>query len=233
MFGIGGAIVSTPAIRVLGATALQAVGSTLPSILPSSISGSLRYQREQLINLRVMTWTAAFGVAASVGGSRLSSAVPGDGHLLMLFTAALVAFTAYRTAFPRPTRLAEDLRDDWWRLAAIGVAAGGLSGLLGVGGGILMVPAFSAWVGMPLRDTIATSLACVGIFAIPGTITHAALGHIDWAFAIPLAIGVIPGARIGAHFTIKASDRTLRHSVGLAFGVISVVYAVGELIAWL
>src|SRR5215510_8771015 len=67
MFGIGGAIVSTPAIRVLGATALQAVGSTLPSILPSSVSGSLRYQREQLINVRVMTWTAAFGVAASVG----------------------------------------------------------------------------------------------------------------------------------------------------------------------
>jgi uncharacterized membrane protein YfcA len=233
MFGIGGAIVSTPAIRVLGATALQAVGSTLPSILPSSLSGSLRYQREQLINLRVMAWTAAFGVAASVGGSRLSSAVPGDGHLLMLFTAALVAFTAYRTAFPRAVEVSNDLRDDWWKLAVIGLAAGGLSGLLGVGGGILMVPAFSAWIGMPLKETIATSLACVGIFAIPGTITHAALGHIDWTFAIPLAIGVIPGARIGAHFTINASDRTLRYSVGFAFGVIAVVYAVGELIAWL
>jgi uncharacterized membrane protein YfcA len=225
--------VSTPAIRVLGATALQAVGSTLPSILPSSLSGSLRYQREQLINLRVMAWTAAFGVAASVGGSRLSSAVPGDGHLLMLFTAALVAFTAYRTAFPRAVEVSNDLRDDWWKLAVIGLAAGGLSGLLGVGGGILMVPAFSAWIGMPLKETIATSLACVGIFAIPGTITHAALGHIDWTFAIPLAIGVIPGARIGAHFTINASDRTLRYSVGFAFGVIAVVYAVGELIAWL
>jgi uncharacterized membrane protein YfcA len=233
MFGIGGAIVSTPGIRVLGATALQAVGSTLPSVLPSSVSGSLRYQREQLINARVVAWTAAFGVAASVAGSALSSAVPGDGHLLMLFTAALIAFTAYRTAFPRTVEVSAELRDDWWRLAVIGVAAGALSGLLGVGGGILMVPAFSAWVGMPLKETIATSLACVGIFAIPGTITHAALGHIDWAFAIPLAIGVIPGARIGAHFTITASDRTLRYSVGAAFGVIAVIYAAGELIAWL
>ena len=49
MFGIGGAVVSTPAIRALGATALQAIGSTLPSILPSSISGSLRYHRENFI----------------------------------------------------------------------------------------------------------------------------------------------------------------------------------------
>ena len=73
-----------------------------------------------------------------------------------------------------------------WRLAIIGIAAGGLSGLLGVGGGILMVPAFSAWLRLPLKETIATSLACVGIFAIPGTITHALLGHIDWAYAIPL-----------------------------------------------
>ncbi len=233
MFGIGGAVVSTPAIRALGATALQAVGSTLPSILPSSVSGSLRYQREHLIRSRVVAWTSAFGVPASVVGSRLSDAVPGNGHVLMLLTAALVAYTAYRTAFPteRTLERQHQVHDEWWRLAIIGVAAGALSGLLGVGGGILMVPAFSAWVGIPLKETIATSLACVGIFAIPGTLTHWYLGHIDWTFAIALAVGVIPGAQIGAHFTITASDRTLRYTVGGALGVISVIYAAGELVA--
>jgi hypothetical protein len=118
-----------------------------------------------------------------------------------------------------------------WRLALIGVGAGGLSGLLGVGGGILMVPLFSAWLGIPLKETVATSLACVGVFAVPGTITHALLGHIDWAFAIPLCIGVIPGARIGAHMTIAASDRTLRLSVGFALGAIAAIYAIGEIVA--
>jgi uncharacterized protein len=236
MFGIGGAVVSTPAIRALGATALQAIGSTLPSILPSSISGSLRYQREHLIRGRVFAWTSAFGVPASVVGSRLSDAVPGNGHLLMLLTAALVAYTAYRTAFPTTRSLergADRLHDEWWRLAVIGVAAGGLSGLLGVGGGILMVPAFSAWVGMPLKETIGTSLACVGIFAIPGTLTHWYLGHIDWTFAIALAIGVIPGAQLGAHFTITASDRVLRYTVGAALGAIAIIYATGEVLALL
>ena len=153
----------------------------------------------------------------------------------MLATAALVGYTAQRTAFPSERsleRAGTPLRDDIWRLAIIGVAAGMLSGLLGIGGGILMVPAFSVWVGLPLKETIATSLACVGIFAIPGTITHWYLGHIDWTFAIALAIGVIPGAWLGAQFTIGASDHLLRRTVGAALGVIAVVYAVGEIVAW-
>ena len=234
MFGIGGAVVSTPAIRALGATALQAIGSTLPSILPSSIAGSLRYRRENMIRPRIVLQTVALGVPASVAGSRLSDAVPGNGHALMILTAALVAYTGYRTAFPTVRtleRAGQPLKDEWWRLAIIGVAAGALSGLLGIGGGILMVPAFSAWVGLPLKETIATSLACVGIFAIPGTLTHWYLGHIDWTFAAALTVGVIPGARLGAHFTINAADKVLRYSVGAALGVISLIYAVGELLA--
>jgi uncharacterized membrane protein YfcA len=234
MFGIGGAVVSTPAIRALGATALQAIGSTLPSILPSSIAGSLRYRREDMIRPRLVVFTSAFGVPASVAGSRLSDAVPGNGHALMILTAVLVAYTAYRTAFPTLRTLGRadaPMHDEWWRLAIIGVAAGALSGLLGVGGGIIMVPAFSAWVGLPLKPTIATSLTCVGIFAIPGTLTHWYLGHIDWTFAIALSVGVIPGARIGAHFTINTADRILRYSVGAALGIISLVYGVGELLA--
>jgi uncharacterized membrane protein YfcA len=234
MFGIGGAVVTTPAIRVLGATTFEAIGSTLPSILPSSISGSLRYNREHLIAGRIVLITSVFGVPASVVGSRLSRSVPGDGHWLMIATALLVGFTAYRTAFPvvradGTTGALEHPRDEWWMLGIIGVAAGALSGLLGIGGGILMVPAFSTWVGLPLKETIATSLACVGIFAVPGTITHAFQGDINWSFAVALAIGVIPGAQIGARFTIASDDRTLRYTVGAALAVIAVIYAAGEI----
>ncbi|MDQ1379296.1 MAG: uncharacterized protein QOJ71_15, partial [Actinomycetota bacterium] len=87
MFGIGGAVISTPAIRALGATALQAIGSTLPSILPSSIAGSLRYRRENMIRPRIVVLTSSLGVPASIVGSRLSDAVPGNGHALMILTA--------------------------------------------------------------------------------------------------------------------------------------------------
>jgi uncharacterized membrane protein YfcA len=80
--------------------------------------------------------------------------------------------------------------------------------------------------------TTASELAIVGILAVPGTITHALLGHIVWKYAIPLSIGVVPGARIGAHLTISASDRAVRLSVGIALGAVAIVYAIREILAW-
>ncbi len=266
MFGVGGAVLSNPALRALGASPLESVGSTLPSIIPSAISGSFRYRREGLIIGRVALWTAATGLAASVGGALLAGTVPGDGHLLLLSIAGLLAFTAYRLgkpprSSPAPARIparvedpvgdlpipAADLeassageaersapaarRTETWRLSVIGLAAGGLSGLLGIGGGVLIVPAFAGWVRLTIKEAVATSLVCVGVLAVPGTITHAVLGNIDWAFAIPLAIGVIPGAQLGAHLAIRASSRTLRLAVAIVLGAIAIAYATGEILA--
>ena len=97
-FGVGGAVVSTPAIRALGASATIAIGTTLPSILPSAVSGTLRYTRDRLIEWRIVWWTAPFGMVAAVGGSLLSKVVPGHGHWLMLLPAGLLGFTAWRMA---------------------------------------------------------------------------------------------------------------------------------------
>jgi hypothetical protein len=252
MFGVGGAVVSTPAIRALGASPVAAVSSTLPSIIPGAISGALRYRREELVNVRVAAWTAGVGAVAAVGGALLVDVVPGDGHPLMLLTAALVAFSAYRLARPAepdegPAELAlEGLTDagpgtelhavgperrSWWRPALLGLGAGGLSGLLGIGGGVLMVPGFTGWLRMPLKEAIGTSLVCVAVLAVPGTITHTLLGNIDWLYALPLCIGIVPGARIGSAFAIRSSDRTLRTIVGFALGSLAVAYFIGELLA--
>jgi hypothetical protein len=102
LFGIGGAIVSNPGLRILGAAPLVAVGTTLPSILPGAVSGTLRYRREGLIDWRLIIPAAAAGLLAVVGGSLLSHAVPGQGHLLLLLIAVLLAVTAWRTAFTGP-----------------------------------------------------------------------------------------------------------------------------------
>jgi uncharacterized protein len=252
MFGIGGAVASTPAIRVLGATPLAAVGSTIPSIIPSAVSGAVRYRREELIRWRVVVWTSAAGVVAAVGGALLTDVVPGNGHPLMILTAALVGFSAYRlsrpVAAPEPESVVAfegitdagpgvahvhqgQRRDEAWRLLLIGLGAGGLSGLLGIGGGVVMVPLFTSWLRLSIKEALATSLVCVGILAIPGMITHAALGHIDWLFALPLCVGVVPGARLGAHLTIRSSDRTLRLLVGIVLGSLALIYGIGEILA--
>jgi uncharacterized protein len=278
LFGIGGAIVSNPGLRALGAAPLVAVGTTLPSILPGAISGTLRYRREGLVEWRLITPAAAAGLLAVVGGSLLSHVVPGDGHLLLLFIAVLLAFTAWRTAVtapstpddPPPTRPVDDReplvpppsagavdnrespvpgsatlplrgasrpeaglshgpgRRRRWIAAGIGLVAGLLSGLLGIGGGVIMVPAFTELLSLPLKSAIATSLVCVGIFGIPATITHAFLGDIDWRLAILLTIGVVPGARVGASLTIRTAERRLRLAVGVFLALVALVYFVTE-----
>ena len=246
MFGIGGAVISNPSLRALGATPIEAVGSTLPSIIPSALSGGLRYHRAGLLRIHVFRWVAPVGAAASVAGALSSDQVPGDGHLLTIAVALLMAYTAARTARQRvavPPEAEGDtemvmletgvVHEEPWRLVVIGLAAGFFSGLLGIGGGLLMVPLFSGWLKIPLKETIATSLSCVAIIAIPGMITHAVQGHIVWSLAIPLAIGTIPGARIGAGLTIRADDRRLRVLVAFALGTLGVIYAVEEFVALL
>jgi uncharacterized protein len=251
LFGIGGAIVSNPGLRALGAAPLVAVGTTLPSILPGAISGTLRYRREGLIDWRLITPAAAAGLLAVVAGSLLSHELPGGGHLLLLLIAVLLAFTAWRTAVTSSTPASDEPEGGpsggpeagfpgapgpaaggggrtRWVAAGIGVIAGLLSGLLGIGGGVIMVPAFTELLGLSLKSAIATSLVCVGIFGVPATITHALLGDIDWRLATLLTIGVIPGARIGASLTIRTAERRLRLAVGVFLALVALVYFVTE-----
>jgi len=237
LFGIGGGAVSTPGIRVLGATPIEGVGSTLPAILPSAFSGTLRYHREGMVLWPLVAGVAAVGSAAAVGTSLLSHRVPGHGHVLMVATAALVGLTAWRMAAgtSRPVRVGHpaggppEVRPS--RVVLTALAAGGLSGLLGVGGGVVMVPAFSEWLRLPIKQAVGTSLACVGLLAVPSTVAHLWLGDINWAFALPLCLAVVPGARVGARLALRSTDRGLRLSVATLLGAVAFVYAAGELLA--
>jgi uncharacterized membrane protein YfcA len=62
-------------------------------------------------------------------------------------------------------------------------------------------------------------------------VTHALLGHIDWTFALALVVGVVPGAQVGAHVTLRGSDARLRLLMGLFFTILATAYGIGELAA--
>lgn len=252
VFGVGGTVISTPVIRVLGASALASVGTTLPSVIPGAASGTIRYHHEQLIDWHLVATVAPTGVVAAVAGSLLTDHVPGHGHPLMLATAALLAFSAWRMARPshRPAPQLPGIADaresgesrppptsiqpvSSWRLIAVGLVAGLLSGLLGIGGGVILVPGLHQVARRSLKQSVATSLACVGIFAIPGTLTHGLLHQIDWGFALLLSVGIVPGARIGANLAIRAADKRLRQAISVFLGVVAVIFATGEVLAWI
>lgn len=237
-FGVGGAVISTPGIRLLGTPALEAVGTTLPSILPSALVGTARYLREGLVDRRVVALAAPVGAVAAIVGSLSSHAVPGDGHWLMVVTSVLVGLTAVRLAKAGTGEgtVSGGAEGDGRKVAApggrvvvLGVIAGAMSGLLGVGGGSVLVPGFVTWLHLDIKRAIATSLACVGLVAVPATVTRALLGDINWRVALLLAVAVVPGARLGAAATIRARERSLRIAVAAVLGVIAVVFFAVEL----
>ena len=241
-FGVGGAVISTPAIRALGCSAALAVGTTLPSILPGAVSGSWRYRHGELIQWKVVAFTAPSGIVTAILGAWVSPRVPGDGHLLMVLTALLLMWSSINmirsVSLREPSESNEpddtktNLRNSQSFLATLtGLVSGSLSGLLGVGGGIVMVPLFRRWLGLPMKNAVATSLVCVGCFAVPGTITHAIEGGIDWRFAIWLTIGVVVGAPFGSKMALKMSDKKLQRVFGLFLAAVAVVYGGGELLA--
>jgi uncharacterized protein len=229
LFGVGGGVVTTPAVNVLlGGTAIQAVATPLPVIFPTSLVGAWAYHRAGEVSLRAAGWGALTGIPGAVLGAYLTEFV--NAHLLLLITSVLLGWTAYQVTRGRtPSVPWERGTTPGWKYAAIGFGAGFVSGLLGVGGGIVMVPAFTVLIGMPLKRALGTSLVTISALVVPGTIVHWWLGHIDWAIFAALTVGVIPGARIGARLALGAKERTLRWAVGLFLLAIAVLYGGREL----
>lgn len=250
MFGVGGAVLTTPGLRFLGATPIEAVGSTLPAILPGALSGAWHYRKAGLIEWTVALTSGSIGAGFAIAGAELSDQV--DAHYLMLLTAALLLYSGVRntrahlktpTAVPVavPAGVGGPALDEaprpsvgtrsWAAFAVIGAGAGLLAGLLGVGGGLLLIPGYTVLLRMPPKRAVATSLVAVAMFSIPAMAMHAWLGHINWTYALLLTAGVMPGARLGARFTLKGSEVRLRYLMGVFFTVLAVVYGGAELLA--
>ena len=123
-----------------------------------------------------------------------------------------------------------------WREAAIGAAiglfAGLASGYVGVGGGFIMVPLMMSILHVPMKLTSGTSLIAVMILAVPGTVTQALLGNINWIAGIAVACGSIPGATLGAKLIPKVPERQLRFLFAGSLVVAAVLLVVNQLGVW-
>ena len=229
-FGVGGAIVTTPAVQVLlGAPPIVAVGTPLPATFPTTISGVQAYRRRGAIDYRAVAWAAPLGAVGAAGGAALTALV--DADALLLATALLLGWQSVRMLRERGDASPEEpAAPSRGALMATGLVAGFTSGLLGVGGGIILVPVMTGVLRMPLKTVLGTSLVIISVMIIPGTIVHAALGHIDWAIFAWLTIGAIPGAALGSRWTVRAKDRTVRIAVAALLGAVSAAYGTMETI---
>jgi uncharacterized membrane protein YfcA len=230
IFGVGGGIVMTPGVQVLlGAPPVVALATPLPAIFPTALAGALAYRRRGELDPRVAAWLAGPGLLGAALGAWVTEWV--DTSLLLLATAGLLGWQAIGVVRTRPRGGPEGMRPiSNEGLAAVGAGAGFLSGLLGIGGGIVIVPFLAGWLGMPLKRALGTSLLAIVALVVPGTVVHAMLGHIDLWIVAALTIGAVPGARIGAGIALGARERTLRVAVGLFLLVVAVGYALAQLI---
>lgn len=224
-FGVGGSSVDTPMLRTfLNLPPLMALGTPLPLTVLTAATASFAYKREHLVNFRIAFYSLLAGIPTMVLGSYLT--VYFSGRSLMLLTAVVLCLvgvdfivkdTAEKT-FAGSMAHAPSIHFIILVAAVIGL----ISGILANGGGIFFVPAYVIFFHMRIKEAIATSLLTVAVMAIPGTIMHYYLGHIDAAVSISMAVGIAPMAYLGARLDIKAKSKT----VMLFYGVVMVVFSI-------
>ena len=225
LIGLGGGIFLTPMLRlILGTPQFLALATPLPVLIPTAISGSIAYYKDRLADFKLgglmlitalpMTWIGASFVP-SIGG-----------RTLMLWTAGFIMLVA-GSFIVRAVILKERVDDqrhkpDTIMALTIGALGGFFAGLLGIGGGVIYIPAILRFLHRPMKVAQATSLAMVAVVALIGTVKHSMLGNIDWTLALVLACGTIPASYLGARVAVKLRNRTLEKIFGIltmAFGI--------------
>lgn len=111
---------------------------------------------------------------------------------------------------------------------AVGLMAGFLSGLLGIGGGVIIVPALVLLLGFAMRTAIGTSLAIIVPTALAGAILHFREGNLHLAAIVYMSIAAVAGSRLGVYLTTITSDLTLRKVFGVVMLFIALRMILGK-----
>ena len=216
-FGKGGSAISTPLLHALGVPALAALASPLPATIPSTLLASRGYARAGHVDRTVLRTGLIVGLPLTALGALLTRWVGGESLVLatdviLLALGLRVLLGASHAAVDTeaapvtPSRL---------RTVAVVAAAGFVSGLLGNSGGFLLAPLFMGVLKMPVRRALGTSLALAAALAVPGTIVHAWLGHIDWSLTLVFGLASVPLATVGAGVALRVRERSLTMAYGI------------------
>ena len=223
LFGIGGSSICTPILKMFfPLPALIALASPLPVSIPTAVAGTYNYWRKGLVRKDVVLWTTIGGLPGVVLGALGTRIV--SGHWLMILTGLFLTFSGGQLIRKDRESCATAFSPKRFNTIAllIGFAVGIFSGLLANGGGFLLVPAFMLLLGLTPCEAISNSLVCVAFFAIPGTLVHWWLGHIDWELVLGLSIGVIPSSYLGSKLGLAVDEQRIKIGFGYfmtAFGL--------------
>jgi uncharacterized membrane protein YfcA len=206
LLGKGGSAITTPALQIFASlNPFAALASPLPATLPTTLAASFAYSKKKLIHKKVASASIILGIPATLLGSWGSEWI--GGQALMILTAIFVLSLGISFLFhTQPALVNEDEIIPTRKIALVAIPVGLLSGLLANSGGVLFGPLFIRYLKMPVKQAFATSLIVSAGLAIPGTIAHWQLGHINWIVVILLSASSVPFSYLGARLALSLKN---------------------------
>jgi uncharacterized membrane protein YfcA len=232
LIGVGGGVLIVPVLLLWQHVAPKdAAGTSMAVVLANAMSGSFTFLRQHRVDVRSGVVFALAGIPGAVLGG-LADQVVAPKIFTLLFAAFLGIVGVRLLARPGQTdsggpAIADAAATSGFQAIpaiTIGLAAGFVASLFGVGGGIIFVPTMAYLFAYPAHVATATSTFIIALTAIVATATHAAYHDVLWGPAAWLAVGAIGGAQIGARLAPRVRAAGLLRLFALA-----VLFAAGWL----
>jgi len=227
LFGSGGSIIAMPALMyLLNVEAKSAIAMSMGIVAVTATFSGWDNWRRGNVNLKVAVMFGLFGVIGTYGGARLGVYTPVQIQLTLF---ALVMYAAAYKMLQRKKQPAGQLATaggpplpeekvisaHMGHIAAHGIGVGVLTGLVGVGGGFLIVPALVLLSGIPMKIAIGTSLVIVAAKSYSGFAGYVGAVPVDWTTMALFTTVTVAGSFIGTRIAHRFSQETLKRSFGI------------------
>ena len=227
MLGGGGSILAVPVlVYALGQPVRDAVPTSLWVVGGSSMAGAVSHLRDGKVPWRSALMFGAAGIVGSFAGAWLNHRL--DANLLLLGFAVLMGLAAVAMLRKRPERdelSAAKSCENAWRerplmVLVVGAGVGVVTGLFGVGGGFILVPAWTLAMGCPVQVSVGASLVVIVLNAAGALVSHMGFGSVDLAVAVPFTVAAVIGAVVGGGLATRIdSGRLSKWFAYLVIGV--------------
>ncbi len=227
LIGAGGAIVAVPAfVYLFGFSALEATTASLAVVAASAASGAIPRLRQRQVDVRQALVFWVIGLAGTFAGTRLATVIPAElilvGFAVVMVGAAIAMWR--KSALPQPQSAR---RAPLWLLAAVALGIGLLTGLFGVGGGFLIVPALVLVFRFPFAIAVGTSLLVIALNSVSAlAFKYDTWGDVSWSVPLLVIVGGLVGSFAASTVNVGIPQRLLERGFAIALVVLAVWMAV-------
>ncbi len=230
LLGGGGSILTVPVlVYVLRYSMEQAAPMSLIVVGVTSVVGALNHHRVGNIKWDTARAFVPAAVLGAFAGARISAAVPSQVRMMIfagLMLAAAVSMFFGPALWRRNGDDATPTRQPWWALSALGVVVGAITGLVGVGGGFMYVPALVLLGGLAMRQAVGTSLVLIVASCASGLLGYAGRVEFDWPAIAAFTSLAVAGVLVGSRLAARVSQTGLRRG----FAVLLIILGLAVMI---